>query len=95
MDTRVKTVTLFDLRSWSAGCLDRVERALERWVTADAPAGLDHGAPAELVEAMRYAVLDGGKRLRPLLVAPSNSIIRVATRSKNRRSWDITRTVPG
>ncbi|MBK6385759.1 MAG: polyprenyl synthetase family protein [Rhodoferax sp.] len=68
MDTRVKTATLFDLRSWSAGCLDRVERALERWVTADAPAGLDHGAPAELVEAMRYAVLDGGKRLRPLLV---------------------------
>jgi farnesyl diphosphate synthase len=29
---------------------------------------MDHGAPAELVEAMRYAVLDGGKRLRPLLV---------------------------
>lgn len=68
MDTRVTTTTPFDLRAWSAGCLDRVERALEQWVTADAPAGLDHGAPAELVEAMRYAVLDGGKRLRPLLV---------------------------
>jgi hypothetical protein len=26
------------------------------------------GAPADLVQAMRYAVLDGGKRLRPLLV---------------------------
>jgi len=26
------------------------------------------GQPAELVEAMGYAVLDGGKRLRPLLV---------------------------
>ena len=25
-------------------------------------------APAQLGEAMRYAVLDGGKRLRPLLV---------------------------
>jgi len=58
----------FDLPAWSAGCLDRVERALEQWVTAEAPAGLDHGAPAQLVEAMRYAVLDGGKRLRPLLV---------------------------
>jgi len=68
MDTRVKTDIPFDLRTWSAGCLDRVERALEQWVTADAPVGLDHGAPAELVEAMRYAVLDGGKRLRPLLV---------------------------
>jgi len=33
---------------------------LSDWVVADAPAGLG--------EAMRYAVLDGGKRLRPLLV---------------------------
>ena len=68
MDTRVKVAPTFDLGAWSVGHLARVERALERWVTADAPAGLDHGAPAELVEAMRYAVLDGGKRLRPLLV---------------------------
>ena len=37
-----------------------VEAALERWVPLDAPAGLG--------EAMRYGVLDGGKRLRPLLV---------------------------
>jgi farnesyl diphosphate synthase len=38
----------------------RVERALEAWVPVDAPAGLG--------EAMRYGVLDGGKRVRPLLV---------------------------
>ena len=37
-----------------------MEAALESWVPADAPAGLG--------EAMRYGVLDGGKRLRPLLV---------------------------
>jgi len=37
-----------------------VEHALSDWVSADAPVGLG--------EAMRYAVLDGGKRLRPLLV---------------------------
>ncbi len=38
-----------------------VEQALSRWVApSDAPAGLG--------DAMRYAVLDGGKRLRPLLV---------------------------
>ena len=74
MDTRV-TVSLansppqaFDLVAWSAQHLRTVECALERWVTTDAPDGLDHGAPAELVQAMRYAVLDGGKRLRPLLV---------------------------
>jgi farnesyl diphosphate synthase len=58
----------FDLARWSAGHLARVEDALSRWVTADAPVGQAHGAPAELVRAMRYAVLDGGKRLRPLLV---------------------------
>jgi farnesyl diphosphate synthase len=50
----------FDLRAWSSAQLEKVEQALSRWVVADAPAGLG--------EAMRYAVLDGGKRLRPLLV---------------------------
>ncbi|RZL11338.1 MAG: polyprenyl synthetase family protein [Rubrivivax sp.] len=44
---------------WSAEMLARVERALDAWVPASAPAGLG--------EAMRYGVLDGGKRLRPLL----------------------------
>jgi farnesyl diphosphate synthase len=58
----------FDLASWSQLRLTQVERALEDWVSAEIPLGLDHGAPAALVEAMRYAVLDGGKRLRPLLV---------------------------
>ena len=50
----------WDLQGWSNGQLERVEQALSRWVGGDAPAGLG--------EAMRYAVLDGGKRLRPLLV---------------------------
>ena len=50
----------FDLAGWSRHHLDQVEQALDRWV--------GHGAPAGLGEAMRYAVLDGGKRLRPLLV---------------------------
>jgi farnesyl diphosphate synthase len=46
----------------------QVEDALDCWVVAQAPVGLNHAAPADLVQAMRYAVLDGGKRLRPLLV---------------------------
>ena len=58
----------FDLAQWSGRRLDEVEQCLGRWVTSDARAGLDHSAPAQLVQAMRYAVLDGGKRLRPLLV---------------------------
>ena len=56
----IPTPAAFDLAHWSAGRLSAVEAALGRWVSADAPAGLG--------EAMRYAVLDGGKRLRPLLV---------------------------
>ncbi|BFO56479.1 polyprenyl synthetase family protein [Acidovorax sacchari] len=50
----------FDLSAWSAQALQRVEDALEAWVPADAPGGLG--------DAMRYAVLGAGKRLRPLLV---------------------------
>jgi farnesyl diphosphate synthase len=55
---------LFTLSDWSARQLATVEQALSRWVACptDAP------APAGLGDAMRYAVLDGGKRLRPLLV---------------------------
>ena len=48
------------LQSWSAQVLARVESALGEWVPASAPAGLG--------QAMRYGVLDGGKRLRALLV---------------------------
>ena len=46
--------------TWSLAELDAVEQALDAAVVSDAPAGLG--------EAMRYAVLGGGKRLRPLLV---------------------------
>jgi farnesyl diphosphate synthase len=45
---------------WSAQQLSLVEQALQAWVPQDAPAGLG--------DAMRYGVLDGGKRLRALLV---------------------------
>ena len=49
-----------DFDAWARRELDAVESALNAWVPADAPAGLG--------QAMRYSVLDGGKRLRPLLV---------------------------
>ncbi|MFY8119297.1 MAG: polyprenyl synthetase family protein [Roseateles sp.] len=45
---------------WVQRSLHAFELALDAWVPADAPAGLG--------DAMRYAVLGGGKRLRPLLV---------------------------
>lgn len=56
----MSAVPVFDFDGWMRAQLARVEDALSHWVCPDAPAGLG--------EAMRYAVLDGGKRLRPLLV---------------------------
>ena len=53
-------MTADDLGLWMRRELDAVESALQAWVPNDAPAGLGR--------AMRYGVLDGGKRLRPLLV---------------------------
>jgi farnesyl diphosphate synthase len=50
----------FDLKAWMQVHLDRVEAALSDAIQAESPAALG--------QAMRYAVLDGGKRLRPLLV---------------------------
>ena len=49
-----------DLKTWMQPHLDRVEQALSAGIAAESPAALG--------QAMRYAVLDGGKRLRPLLV---------------------------
>ena len=45
-----------------AGCQVRLEHSFERWL----PSAGTH--PATLHEAMRYTVMDGGKRIRPTLV---------------------------
>ncbi|SEB19880.1 polyprenyl synthetase family protein [Paraburkholderia sartisoli] len=47
---------------WMRSVLDRVETALDHYLPAQTT------EPATLHEAMRYAVLGGGKRVRPLLV---------------------------
>ena len=57
----------FQLADWSARQLTRVEDALTRWVACPGNAPESAGL-VNLGLAMRYAVLDGGKRLRPLLV---------------------------
>ena len=61
------TISEFRLADWSALQLARVEHALNRWVACPDNAPVSAGL-ANLSLAMRYAVLDGGKRLRPLLV---------------------------
>jgi farnesyl diphosphate synthase len=55
---------------WVSAEQQAVEDALSDWVPADAPAGLGL--------AMRYGVLDGGKRLRPLLVLAASEATRGA-----------------
>ena len=65
------TATDFDLPGWSRARQLRVEQALSTWVVPEAPAGLG--------EAMRYAVLDGGKRLRPLLVLAASEAVGDST----------------
>jgi len=54
---------------WTAAHAARVERALE----AALPAADEH--PVPLHDAMRYAVLGGGKRVRPLLVLAAGEAV--------------------
>ena len=53
--------------SWMRSEAEAVEAALQAWVPTDAPAGLG--------DAMRYGVLDGGKRVRPLLVLAASQAV--------------------
>ncbi len=69
-DSKIPMRTL-DFAAWSQQHLAKVEAALSEWVPAQ--------APAELGDAMRYAVLDGGKRLRPLLVMAASEAVSQAT----------------
>ena len=63
----IQTLSPAELDTWSDKRLVLVEEALSNWVSPDAPAGLG--------QAMRYAVLDGGKRLRPLLVLAAREAV--------------------
>lgn len=51
-----------ELAAFAAACKQRVEIALDGFLPAA------RTLPAELHDAMRYAALEGGKRVRPLLV---------------------------
>ena len=53
-----------DFAAWMGSIQARIEGALSRHLP-----GSQH-APARLHQAMRYAALEGGKRVRPLLTLP-------------------------
>ena len=66
-DVAVAAEARHGFEAWLASELDTVEAALSAWVPSDTPAGLG--------QAMRYGVLDGGKRLRPLLVLAASQAV--------------------
>ncbi len=68
MDTRHTMNPHFDIHLWMGRQLACIEDALSSWVSAATLVESGHHAHSDLVTAMRYAVLGGGKRLRPLLV---------------------------
>jgi len=61
------TVT-FDFEVWMAGKRQKLERILEQLIERS-------DAPASLKEAMHYAVMGGGKRLRMLLVSAASEAV--------------------
>ena len=60
-----------------------VDRALEGFLTASS------AAPAVIVDAMRYSLLGGGKRLRPLLVIASAESVAHAIGSSESAARDL------
>ena len=61
-----------DFQAWMGAVQARMETALGRLL----PAG--HLVPARLHEAMRYAVLEGGKRVRPLLAFGAGEVAQAS-----------------
>src|SRR5262245_45741226 len=61
-----------DFQAWMGDIQARIESALGRMLP---PA---HTAPARLHQAMRYATLEGGKRVRPLLVFAAGEVAAAA-----------------
>jgi len=66
---------------WMQRSVAAFEIALDGFVPADAPAGLG--------EAMRYAVLGGGKRLRPLLALAACEAVRGHTEAAMRAACSV------
>ncbi|WP_127206900.1 polyprenyl synthetase family protein [Neisseria meningitidis] len=57
-----------DLKAWQQRAQAQTELLLERFLPSE------NEIPHTLHEAMRYAVLDGGKRLRPMLVLAASEL---------------------
>ena len=75
-------MTNFDLTAYLENCRARVDQALSEALPSPAP-GDD---PMRLWEGMRYSVLQGGKRMRPVVViAACEAAARAAGVADRRR----------
>jgi farnesyl diphosphate synthase len=72
-------VSALPFAEWMAVTQDRAESALGRFLP-----GPD-SIPARLHDAMRYASLGGGKRVRPLLAHAAGELTGAARRPRHRR----------
>lgn len=70
--SHLKTKSEQELVGFLTDAQNRVERTLEQWLPSE------DTLPHKLHRAMRYAVLDGGKRVRPVLVYASGQALGVA-----------------
>jgi geranylgeranyl pyrophosphate synthase len=71
------------LAAFMAECRERLECSFDTWL----PAAVTH--PAILHEAMRYTVMDGGKRIRPTLVYAGGQATGAAPESLDRAACAI------
>ena len=75
--------------AWMSAQLAKVELALSTWVApssiGDSGISVDTSSDLSpvLSQAMRYAVLDGGKRLRPLLVLAAAEAVEATSESSS------------
>jgi farnesyl diphosphate synthase len=65
-----------DFNTQLAACAEAIEQALDAYLTVEGLGGPGL-APQRLVQAMRHGSLNGGKRLRPLLVRQAASVFGV------------------
>ena len=66
------------LTAFMAQCQERLERSFDAWL----PTARTH--PASLHEAMRYTVMGGGKRIRPVLVYAGGRAVGADSRALDR-----------
>src|SRR5690606_18366771 len=67
---------MYDFRSDSADCAREVEKGLAAWLGTERLSGPGL-APERLIAAMRHGSLEGGKRLRPLLVRQAAAVFGI------------------